>query len=115
MRFFFKLLTYSRDKWVDFELEKVEPYNHNTAIYHFKLPAEDQVAGMKVASALLVKASDSKALLDDKGKAVIRPYTPISGPDAKGKLELMVKNYPVCFTHSTAYTRRHWLIFQTGR
>ena len=86
-----------KDKWVDFELEKVEPYNHNTSIYHFKLPGDDQVAGMKVASALLVKASDSQACVDDKGKPVIRPYTPISGPDSKGKLELMVKTYPVRF------------------
>lgn len=32
--------------------------------------------------------------MDDKGKPVIRPYTPISQHEEKGYLKLMVKEYP---------------------
>jgi len=83
-----------KDSWTDFKLEKVEPYNHNTAIYTFSFPSEDATAGGNVASALLVRSSDAKELLDDKGKPVIRPYTAITGPETKGHLKLMVKEYP---------------------
>jgi cytochrome-b5 reductase len=30
---------------------------------------------------------------DDKPKVVVRPYTPVSGPDAAGYLDLVVKAY----------------------
>lgn len=43
----------------------------------------------------MTKASDPQALLDDKGKPVIRPYTPISQQNEKGNLRLLVKEYPV--------------------
>jgi cytochrome-b5 reductase len=46
-----------------------------------------------VASCLLVKASDPEALKDSKGKPIIRPYTPVSPPDAPGVLSLLVKRY----------------------
>lgn len=83
-----------KNSWVDFKLEKVEPYNHNTKIYTFSFPDSESIAGGKAASALLTKASDPQALLDDKGKPVIRPYTPISHSDEKGNLRLLVKEYP---------------------
>ncbi|KAI5451977.1 hypothetical protein NCC49_001276 [Naganishia albida] len=82
-----------KNNWVDLKLEKVEPYNHNTNIYHFSFPDPNATAGGQTASALLVKASDGQTCLDDKGKPVIRPYTPISPQDQKGSLELMVKVY----------------------
>ena len=47
---------------------------------------------MPVASFLLVKASND-ALLDAKGKPVVRPYTPVSPPDAPGELALFIKRY----------------------
>jgi cytochrome-b5 reductase len=57
--------------------------------YTFSFPDSESIAGGKAASALLTKASDPQALLDDKGKPVIRPYTPIS------HVRLLVKEYPV--------------------
>ena len=63
--------------------------------YTFSFPDSESIAGGKAASALLTKASDPQALLDDKGKPVIRPYTPISHSDEKGNLRLLVKEYPV--------------------
>jgi len=46
-----------------------------------------------VASFLLVKASNPEALLDGKGKPIIRPYTPVSPPDTPGELALLIKRY----------------------
>lgn len=83
-----------KDQWVDFKLENVEKYNDNTSIYTFSFPSPDMIAGGEVASALVVKASDPEALRDDKGKPVIRPYTPITANDTPGQLKLMVKTYP---------------------
>ncbi|GHJ85193.1 hypothetical protein NliqN6_1595 [Naganishia liquefaciens] len=82
-----------KNNWVDFKLEKVEPYNHNTNIYTFSFPDPNATAGGQTASALLVKASDAQSCLDDKGKPVIRPYTPISPQDQRGTMQLMVKVY----------------------
>ncbi|WVR04153.1 hypothetical protein IAU60_001152 [Kwoniella sp. DSM 27419] len=85
-----------KDSWVPFTLSKIEPYNHNTQIYHFSFGEDgnDKIAGGKAASALLVKSpGGDNEVKDDKGKPVIRPYTPISSPEAKGGLELMIKEY----------------------
>ncbi|EGO05374.1 hypothetical protein SERLA73DRAFT_174501 [Serpula lacrymans var. lacrymans S7.3] len=79
-------------KFVDFKLKKVEPYNHNTAKFIFELP-DGQASLLPVASCLYVKAADPDALKDDKGKPIYRPYTPISHPDQEGELTLLVKKY----------------------
>lgn len=65
------------------------------ASYTFSFPDPNATAGGETASALLVKASDGQTCLDDKGKPVIRPYTPISPQEQKGSLDLMVKVYEV--------------------
>ena len=87
-----------RDQWQAFTLNKIEPYNHNTKIYHFDFPADskDKVTGIQVAGALLVKSPDGEAeIKDEKGKPVVRPYTPISPPNQAGNLTLMIKEYKV--------------------
>jgi len=78
--------------FIDFKLKKIIPYNHNTASYVFELP-NNEASLLPVASCLLVKASDVEALKDAKGSPVIRPYTPISPPDAPGELTLLIKRY----------------------
>ncbi|KAG6871777.1 hypothetical protein C0995_000227 [Termitomyces sp. Mi166 len=84
--------------FVDFKLKKVIPYNHNTSTLNssprfiFEIP-NNEASLLPVASCLLVKASDPEALKDAKGKPVIRPYTPISSPDHKGDLSLLIKKY----------------------
>jgi NAD(P)H-flavin reductase len=76
-------------------LAKVEPYNHNTKVYHFSFD-DDKVSGGQVASCLLVRTPEGEGqVLDDKGKPVIRPYTPISSPDVRGEVQLMIKEYKV--------------------
>jgi cytochrome-b5 reductase len=57
----------------------------------FELPNNDAPL-IPVASFLLVKASND-GLLNAKGKPIVRPYTPVSPPDAPGELALLVKRY----------------------
>lgn len=54
------------------KLDDVEIINHNTKKFRFKLPEDDMVSGLHVASAVLTKF---KA---EGEKAVLRPYTPTS-------------------------------------
>ncbi|KAI1075030.1 hypothetical protein F5B20DRAFT_561549 [Whalleya microplaca] len=70
-------------------LKEVENINHNTKKFRFKLPEDDQVSGMHVASALLTKFKEEGA-----EKPVLRPYTPTSDEDAQGYIDLIVKKYP---------------------
>ena len=81
------------EKFIDLKLPKIIPYNHNTSTFVFELP-DGQASLLPVASCVVVKASDPEALKDDKGKPIIRPYTPISPPDAPGELTFLVKKYP---------------------
>ncbi|RXW18572.1 hypothetical protein EST38_g7283 [Candolleomyces aberdarensis] len=80
------------EQWKDFKLKKIRPYNHNTSEFVFELP-NNEASLIPVASCLIVKSSDPEVLKDAKGKPIIRPYTPISGPDHKGELVLLVKKY----------------------
>ncbi|OCH87549.1 cytochrome-b5 reductase [Obba rivulosa] len=79
--------------FIDFELKKVEPYNHNTAKFVFALPP-DTAADLPVASCVVVQSSpDHPApLKNGEGKPVIRPYTPIL-PDAEGEITFLIKRY----------------------
>jgi len=85
----------SPKEWRDFKLKQVIPYNHNTSTFVFELP-EGTDSGLHVASCLITKSTAREGPLacnDDKGKPVIRPYTPITPPKQKDTLHLMVKNY----------------------
>jgi len=78
--------------FVDFELKKVEHYNHDTAKFVFKL-GENEASLLPVASCVIVKSSDPEGLKDAKGNPVIRPYTPISRSDTPGELTFLIKRY----------------------
>ncbi|KAF9444346.1 ferredoxin reductase-like protein [Macrolepiota fuliginosa MF-IS2] len=80
------------ENWKDFKLKKIIPYNHNTSKFVFELP-NDEASLLPVASCLVVKSSDPEALLNDKGKPIVRPYTPISPPDQPGELTFLIKKY----------------------
>lgn len=92
----------SPDEFRNLTLAKVEPYNHNTSRFVFDLP-DGTSSGLTVASALVVKAAKEGECLNDKGKPVIRPYTPVTKPDLEGKLELLIKHYP-----NGAFTEYLW-------
>lgn len=63
-----------------------------TSRFVFALP-EGTSSGLTVASALVCKAAKEGEGLNDKGKPVIRPYTPVTAPDVTDKLELLIKHY----------------------
>lgn len=86
----------SPNEWRNFKLQKVVPYNHNTSTFVFELP-QGTDSGLQVASALIAKSTAREgpaACLDDKGRPVIRPYTPVTPPGQKNTLHLLIKNYP---------------------
>lgn len=68
-----KALTGGEQGFVSLKLEDVENVNHNTKKFRFKLPEDDMVSGLEVASAILTKFKP-----EGEGKPVLRPYTPVS-------------------------------------
>ncbi|KAL2021443.1 hypothetical protein VTK56DRAFT_7196 [Thermocarpiscus australiensis] len=84
-----KALTGGDQGFISLKLEEAEIVNHNSKRLRFRLPEDDMVSGLHVASAILTRY---KPL--DSDKPVIRPYTPISDEDAKGYIDLLVKRYP---------------------
>jgi len=78
--------------FVDFELKRVDHYNHNTAKFVFKLN-DDEASLLPLTSCVIIKSSDPEGLKDANGKPVIRPYTPISRSDTPGELTFLVKKY----------------------
>lgn len=90
-------LTRSKE-WTPVKVKAIQHYNDNTAIYELAFTGEgaaDKTSGLTTASCLLVRSpTGENAVLDDKGKPVIRPYTPVSPPAHKGSLDLMIKSYP---------------------
>ena len=60
-------------EFVSMVLQDVETYNHNTKRFRLKLPEDDMVSGLEVASAILTKFKP-----EGGEKAVLRPYTPTS-------------------------------------
>jgi len=69
-----KAFTGGDQGFISLKLESVENVNHNTKRFRFELPEGDQVSGLRIASALLTKHKGP-----EMEKAVIRPYTPVSG------------------------------------
>lgn len=68
-----KAFTGGDQSFVPLTLQEVQPFNHNTQIFRFKLPEDDMVSGLVIASAILTKHHPEGA-----EKPVMRPYTPIS-------------------------------------
>ncbi|KAK0669447.1 hypothetical protein QBC41DRAFT_109174 [Cercophora samala] len=84
-----KAFTGGDQGFLSLKLEEVEILNHNSKRLRFRLPEDDMVSGLPVASAILTKFKPV-----DAEKAVLRPYTPISDEDTPGYIDLLVKKYP---------------------
>lgn len=78
--------------WTELKLIDKKQLTHNTVSLRYELPGGAAV-NLPVASCLLTKAS-MQSPGDDKPKVIIRPYTPVSPPDAPGYLDLAIKVYP---------------------
>ncbi|KAK6945069.1 Oxidoreductase FAD/NAD(P)-binding [Dillenia turbinata] len=80
------------NKWIEFKLQDTAKVSHNTRLFRFSFDPNEKL-GLDVASCFITRAplgQDS----DGKTKYVIRPYTPISDPEAKGFFDLLIKVYP---------------------
>ncbi|GMH30703.1 hypothetical protein Nepgr_032546 [Nepenthes gracilis] len=80
------------DKWIEFKLHETANVSHNTKLFRFTFDPSAKL-GLDIASCVITRAPIGQ---DDEGKPkyVIRPYTPISDPDAKGYFDLLIKLYP---------------------
>ncbi|EMC95722.1 hypothetical protein BAUCODRAFT_34490 [Baudoinia panamericana UAMH 10762] len=68
----------------------VEQVNHDTKRITFSLPGGDsEISGVPFGAAILTAHQPTSGWLP-----VFRPYTPISDPDERGVLQLLVKQYP---------------------
>jgi cytochrome-b5 reductase len=76
------------DQWVDIKVKEVITINHNVKRVIFELPSSEHVLGLSTASCVL-----TKFIRPENGKAVIRPYTPVSDPAQTGEFELIIKSY----------------------
>jgi nitrate reductase (NAD(P)H) len=63
--------------------ERIE-VSHDTRIFSFALPSAEHRLGLPCGKHVFVYA-----VID--GESVMRAYTPISGDDDKGKLDLLIK------------------------
>ncbi|XWS17163.1 hypothetical protein CRYUN_Cryun33cG0044700 [Craigia yunnanensis] len=80
------------DKWLEFKLQDTARVSHNTHLFRFSFDPTAKL-GLDVASCILTRAPLGQDA-EGKTKYVIRPYTPISDPDAKGYFDLLIKVYP---------------------
>ncbi|PPD69554.1 hypothetical protein GOBAR_DD33572 [Gossypium barbadense] len=77
------------DKWLEFKLQDTARVSHNTHLFRFSFDPSAKL-GLDVASCILTRAPLGQDA-EGKTKYVIRPYTPISDPDAKGYFDLLIK------------------------
>ncbi|CAN1120315.1 NADH-cytochrome b5 reductase-like protein [Linum perenne] len=80
------------NKWTEFKLQDTAIVSHNTQLFRFSFDPSSKL-GLDIASCLLTRYP-LETTAEGKTKYVIRPYTPISDPDAKGYFDLLIKVYP---------------------
>lgn len=80
------------NKWTEFKLQDKAQVSHNTQLFRFSFDPSVKL-GLDIASCILTRAPIGQDA-EGKTKYVIRPYTPISDPEAKGYFDLMIKVYP---------------------
>ncbi|KAK4420252.1 NADH-cytochrome reductase-like protein [Sesamum alatum] len=80
------------DKWIGFKLQDKVQASHNSQLFRFTFDPSVKL-GLDVASCIITRAPMGQNA-EGNTKYVIRPYTPISDPDAKGYFDLLIKVYP---------------------
>jgi len=69
-----------------FQLKEKFIINHNTRIFRFALPNEEDILGLPTGQHISLRATIN-------GKEVYRPYTPITSDEEKGYFDLLIKVY----------------------
>ena len=76
----------NKTKWKDVKLSTIEQINHDTYLYRFELPREEQPLGLPVGQHVFVRLKRK-----DTGEMVQRAYTPVSQPGAVGSILFLIK------------------------
>jgi len=74
------------EEYKPFKLKEKKIINHNTRLFRFALPREDDVLGLPIGQHL-----SFRAIIDSQ--EVLRSYTPVSSDDDLGHFDLVVKVY----------------------
>jgi len=80
-------------KWQAVTLTSVTAASHDSFIYSFAFPSPDLAVGLPVGQHVFVRLR-RKTSTQGGGEMVQRAYTPVSPPNAKGHIELLVKYVP---------------------
>ncbi|GMR62283.1 hypothetical protein PMAYCL1PPCAC_32478, partial [Pristionchus mayeri] len=67
-------------------LDSKQPLNHNVARFRFLLPHPEQVLGLRPGQHISIAATVG-------GKRVVRMYSPVSGNEARGYFDVIIKRY----------------------
>lgn len=74
--------------------------SHNVRRFRFALPEKNMILGLPIGSHISISAQDTA------GKAVMRPYTPVTDDNLKGAVEFVIKVQPF-FLHPSPDKANH--------
>ncbi|KAG2067855.1 hypothetical protein BDR04DRAFT_1104460 [Suillus decipiens] len=77
-----------RSQWKDVKLCVIKQINHDSYLYRFALPKEDQLIGLPVGQHVFVRLHRQ-----DTGEMVQRAYTPVSQQGTGGFIDFLIKLY----------------------
>lgn len=80
------------DIFQEFELKEKTILSHNTAIYRFALPSPNHLLGLPIGQHISIGAVLPQP--DGGHKEIVRSYTPVSGDEQPGFVDLLIKSYP---------------------
>ncbi|CAO3638344.1 unnamed protein product [Cunninghamella echinulata] len=84
--------SFDPSQFKSFKLAEVQPINHDTSLFRFKLDEPTHVSGLHVASCVITRKPFTKK--DGSTGYIIRPYTPTSTEETQGYVDFIIKQYP---------------------
>ncbi|KAK7432220.1 NADH-cytochrome b5 reductase [Neonectria magnoliae] len=80
------------DIFQEFQLQDKTVISHNVARYRFKLPTSNAILGLPIGQHISVGALIEQP--DGIAKEIVRAYTPLTGDEERGHVDLLIKSYP---------------------
>lgn len=80
--------------WKTVTLASIDRVNHDSIVYRFMLPSQEQSPGLPIGQHVFVRLRRK-----DTGELVQRAYTPVSREDAKGSIDFLIKCVPTVAVH----------------
>ncbi|KPM44081.1 NADH-cytochrome b5 reductase 1 [Neonectria ditissima] len=93
----FRLASYQKtvlrpDVFQEFKLQKKTVISHNVDRYRFNLPTPNAILGLPIGQHISVGAFLQQP--DGTTKEIVRAYTPLTGDEERGYVDLLIKSYP---------------------